>query len=342
MARLNSSSGLLAARVLALEEDVEALAGTSSIGSTLIDGGAAVLSGNHSFVNAYSVDRAGTLSDFQVYLDGNATNTGLQRMRVIVYADGGAGTPSAYIGQSDIGTVTHGDAAAWKSFTGSVEIPAAGIYWIGLFVEVGGVSTNQVARWYTTTGPAGSLQYNSDTFSDGAADPFGSITGTTTAIIALTASFTPSAGISGVTIQDEGVQVGDTQGATTLNIVGDLVSVDLSSGVASITVSNPATVAAASIATAVIANYPLAADAVAESTPAAGAVYFVSAVGDQDIASTSILDSSDSGATWRTRASGGSAATFMNAQALTSRLTKVQIVNDSTNQGEFEATVGTA
>jgi hypothetical protein len=296
-----------------LEARIADAVGTSSettvYGNDVIGGTSGALTINHSTVIAITLPGPGTVT-LEGYVAGDGGSVGSVALRGVVYD--GVDPTSARISQGVPVAVADGDPAAWVTVGEDMEVNA-GTQYVGY--QVGG--TNGVATYRKDIGPLGSCYFNNDTYSDGAAATFGTATADT-AIPSIRATFTPSpaAAIGGLTVQNQGVQVGAQQAATTLNVSGATVTLDLASGVATITVTGSDT-PTSTVTSYVLGNYPLPASAVVDSGPLTATQISAAAAGDQNFASLLVEDSLDA-STWRTRASGGSAATFMNASGVSS------------------------
>jgi hypothetical protein len=105
-----------------------------------------------------------------VYLDGKGTTrTGSQAVRGAVYADAG-GEPGARLATTAQVTIAAGRAAGWVDLAlPSAVALRAGNYWLAL--QTG--STANIVRYAATSRP-GALRWHTDSYGDGAADPFGS------------------------------------------------------------------------------------------------------------------------------------------------------------------------
>jgi hypothetical protein len=300
-----------------LNDAISAITGDTVFGKdTPIGATAAVIGSNVKMVNQFTVPADGQMTYVDVYLDGSGGSVGTQSFKAVVYADTGANQPGVKLRESSTVVISSGASGQWVRFTFTpLTITTGQLIWFGWFSG----STGGVARYYYDG--SGAQRYNTDTFADGAADPFGTATtvGQTMSTRSAVQNNTASQ------IADLQADVADHESR-----IGVLES---SSGSSSSTTGT--------IETAVIANYPIPASAVVESTPQPGGVVIASAVGDQLFSSCLIQDTVD-GTTWRTRSSAATGAVFMNLTAITHRLTKVQITNFTTDQGNFELTVGRA
>jgi Cellulase (glycosyl hydrolase family 5) len=132
-------------------------------------------------VNLMSSPKAGTVVNVQGYLDGLGSSSGSQKIKVVVYALSG-GVPGALLGASNEVTIQHGQAAGWVTFTfpGSVSIPAGEV---AFGYHRGGPTTRLIRAWFDAAG--GTRKSNSDSYSNGPSNPFGTVTSTVTPAFAL-------------------------------------------------------------------------------------------------------------------------------------------------------------
>ena len=119
------------------------------------------------------------------YVSGGNVGGGPQHVRAVVYADNG-GVPGARLAVSNEVNVAQNQAAGWVDFPlpASVSI-SAGPIWMGYI----GSSPNIGIPKYDGTGVA--VRYNTDTYSDGASDPFGTSTAGVVATYSLYATGDP-------------------------------------------------------------------------------------------------------------------------------------------------------
>ena len=105
-------------------------------------------------------------------------------MRAVIYTDT-AGVPDVLAGQSaDVNFAYPAPTRAWYSFPISVLLPAD-TYWLGY---MGGESSQEISIGQETSG--GSTAKRNDLLSDGASDPFGSVTTSTAEKLAVYATYT--------------------------------------------------------------------------------------------------------------------------------------------------------
>lgn len=136
------------------------------------------LSSNFKRGSLISLGEAGRLNSLSAYLDGKGGGTGTQNLRYALYRDAG-GVPGAKVAESNEISVGAGQAASWVT----AEVPPdilldPGNYWF--VIHSGGTAGiardfgDGAANWYG----------NTDTYSDGAASPFGSGNGGTVTLSA--------------------------------------------------------------------------------------------------------------------------------------------------------------
>jgi hypothetical protein len=114
----------------------------------------------------FVLSELGTLLRFRAYLDGQGGGTGSQAVKVVLYRDN-AGLPGAKVAESSQVNVSAGTAAAWINFPATATRLDPGTYWVALFTG----TTATIARNF---GDGANNWYgNTDTYSDGAANPFG-------------------------------------------------------------------------------------------------------------------------------------------------------------------------
>lgn len=129
---------------------------------------ALAMSNDYKRSSSFTLAQASVATGLVAYLDGLGGAAGEQQVRFAIYADQ-AGAPGALVAQTSVGTVVAGAAAAWVSLP--LPEPAslqAGDYHLAVL----GGGTSGVAR-YSRAPLANGLHYGRDTFSDGAADPYG-------------------------------------------------------------------------------------------------------------------------------------------------------------------------
>lgn len=109
------------------------------------------------------------------YVDGQGSGTGDQVFKGIVYADSSS-VPGTWIASTVEGTVTDGQAAGWVevAFAAAFNLSASTTYWLGMHY---GDNTNTIRTYRQANTTFGDERYNTDTYSDGATDPFGGASG---------------------------------------------------------------------------------------------------------------------------------------------------------------------
>jgi hypothetical protein len=139
--------------------------GRTTIGSVVSSGMVA----DRKRASKFTLDRLGTLVKFKAYLDGQGGTAGSQAVKVVLYRDN-AGVPGAKVAESSQVNITNQKVTpSWVDFPASATRLDPGTYWVALFTG----ATSAVARNYG--GDAGNNWFgnNTDTYSDGASNPFG-------------------------------------------------------------------------------------------------------------------------------------------------------------------------
>jgi hypothetical protein len=128
------------------------------------------LSADFKRASKYTLSETGTLVSLSAYLDGNGGATGSQGVRLALYQDS-SGVPGVKVAETSVVNINAGTSPGWVTFPVPQQTAlSAGSYWIA--IQTG--STAAVARDYTDGSSASNWYANADTFSDGAASPFGS------------------------------------------------------------------------------------------------------------------------------------------------------------------------
>jgi RHS repeat-associated protein len=143
----------------------------TTIGKTSVGASNNKLAANLKSGNKVTLSQQGRFTTISAYLDGNGTGSGSQNVRALIYADS-SGSPGPLKATSAQVNIAKGRAPGWVDFTISptVTLPA-GDYWLVLH---SGTTANIIRRFGDTV--TGSERNNTDTYSDGAADPFGTAT----------------------------------------------------------------------------------------------------------------------------------------------------------------------
>jgi len=145
---------------------IESGTNTADIGHSTADGSAVDLALDIKAASKITLSSAPSVTTAKIYLDGAGSGSGSQVCKAVLYEDS-AGSPGDKIATSAEVTVTDGQAAGWVTFTFSEQALAAGSYWLSIH---GGGNTNTI-RIYRTAGS--NYVYKTDTYADGASDPFG-------------------------------------------------------------------------------------------------------------------------------------------------------------------------
>jgi hypothetical protein len=142
--------------------------GGFTFGNAAAGDGVTSFTANAKRVNAYTLGQPASVSSLSVYLQPSGT-AGTQVLRGVIYADA-LGSPGAMIAASRTLTFQSGGRSGWYRLTLPKAVTlAAGRYWIGILT--GG--TDGVAGWRYDVVP-GSRVYNTNPFTAGPSDPFGS------------------------------------------------------------------------------------------------------------------------------------------------------------------------
>jgi subtilisin family serine protease len=141
---------------------------TVNFGLTSVGGFSDSFAANRKRVNAYSISSGGSLTSLTVYLEPTG-RSGTADVEGIVYADS-AGKPGALLGVTTQLVFSGSESAGWYQMDFSSPISlTAGRYWIG--VITGGSSSVAGLQYNNVTG---SRDYNSNTYTSGPTNPFGS------------------------------------------------------------------------------------------------------------------------------------------------------------------------
>jgi subtilisin family serine protease len=158
---------------------------TATFGKTTVGASSDSLSANRKRVNRYSLASSGSLTKLTVYLAPSGV-TGQQAIKGVVYADSN-GSPGRLLAASNQLDFHSTDKAGWYDLT----LPqptalAAGNYWIGLLT--GGTANVATFRWDA----GGARVFNTNTYSSGPSDPFGTVSGSDNEQASLYATYTPT------------------------------------------------------------------------------------------------------------------------------------------------------
>jgi hypothetical protein len=132
----------------------------------------------------FYLGQKGLLLNMAAYLDGNGgASSGGQNLRMVLYRDS-SGRPGSRVAQSSATYVAADSSTRWVYFPSPAAQLDPGYYWI--MIHSG--STNAVARIAASVDP--NVRSNSDTFSDGAANPSGVVGSLGTTTLSLFANYT--------------------------------------------------------------------------------------------------------------------------------------------------------
>jgi subtilisin family serine protease len=146
---------------------VQAAPSTATFGTTTTGGASDSMLANRKRVNRYQLPIAGNVTKLSIYLQPTPTS-GTQLLKGVLYADN-AGSPGALLGTTSELAFSSTNTAGWYDlvFPSPVAL-AAGNYWIGM---ISGATSSVAAFRYTSVN--GSRNYNSNTYTSGPSDPFG-------------------------------------------------------------------------------------------------------------------------------------------------------------------------
>jgi hypothetical protein len=121
-------------------------------------------------VSRYALTSAGSVTKLSIYLAPTST-TGQQVLKGLIYADS-SNAPGALLGTSEQLTYKNTNSAGWYDlvFSSPVKL-AVGNYWIGVIT---GATSNVAGFRYDSV--AASRDYNTNTYTSGPTNPFGSVT----------------------------------------------------------------------------------------------------------------------------------------------------------------------
>ena len=132
----------------------------------------------------FYMGQKGLLLNLAAYVDGNGSGTsGSQNLRLVLYRDSG-GQPGARVAQSSDKVIAADSGVRWVYFSTPAAQLNPGYYWI--MIHSG--STNAVARVRATV--SANIRSNTDMFSDGAANPSGTMGSLGTTTLSLFANYT--------------------------------------------------------------------------------------------------------------------------------------------------------
>lgn len=137
--------------------------GKSSSGGAIFSPG---MSANYKRGSRFYLSEKGKVLNMAAYIDGKGGPSGSQQVRMALYKDNG-GVPGTLVVQSNGLNISAGRNAGWVYFPTYPSNLTAGYYWVSLLSgsnnAVGRVASSGNANWHG----------NTDTYSDGAANPAG-------------------------------------------------------------------------------------------------------------------------------------------------------------------------
>jgi hypothetical protein len=159
---------LLVGLVVVLVAAASAPAAVQTFGTTAPGGAWGCPGANAKYGNKYTLGENGTVTKITAYMQGNATTTGSQRFRTMIYAaDAAGGGPGTLLATSQEAIV------AATAAPGPVDFPfasavslTAGDYWLA---QQSGASGQRACLSGTATAES---DFNTDTYTDGPSNPF--------------------------------------------------------------------------------------------------------------------------------------------------------------------------
>jgi hypothetical protein len=160
-------------------------AGSAAFGTTSVGGSSDTFSANLKRVNGYSLPVAGSVSKLTIYLVPTSTS-GQANIKGVIYSDSG-GSPSSLLAVTGELVFSSTQSAGWYDLKLPAAVNlAAGNYWIGVIT---GGTTGVAGFRYANA--SGSRDKNSNTYTAGPSNPFGSFTSDGEQM-SLYATYTPS------------------------------------------------------------------------------------------------------------------------------------------------------
>jgi iron transport multicopper oxidase len=170
VAVIASNAGGASAAVSSAQTAVVQQAAPATFGKTTVGAATDVFAADRKRVNRYALAAPGSLTKLSVYLAPSGIS-GQQLLKGVIYADSG-GAPAALLGVTEQLTFKSTNASGWYDLVLATPLKlAAGNYWIGVFSG----ATEKVAG-YRYDSVASSRDYNANTYSSGASNPFGAVT----------------------------------------------------------------------------------------------------------------------------------------------------------------------
>jgi thermitase len=155
-------------------------------GKTTVGASGESLTADRKRVNGYSLAEAATVTNLSVYLKPTST-AGSQTLKGVIYADSN-GAPGALLASTNELVFHSTDAKGWYDLTLPAPVTLQpGNYWIGL---IAGPTSKVAAIRFDTV--AASRAINTNAYTAGPSDPFGSNTSTDSRQMSLYGVFTPA------------------------------------------------------------------------------------------------------------------------------------------------------
>jgi thermitase len=155
-------------------------------GKTTVGASGESLTADRKRVNGYPLAEAATVTNLSVYLKPTST-AGSQTLKGVIYADS-SGAPGALLASTNEFVFHSTDAKGWYDLTLPAPVTLQpGNYWIGL---IAGATSKVAAIRFDTV--AASRAFNTNAYTAGPSDPFGSKTSTDSRQMSLYGVFTPA------------------------------------------------------------------------------------------------------------------------------------------------------
>jgi hypothetical protein len=140
---------------------------------------------NYKRATRFLCPESGNVATVSLYCSCDSGGAGT--WKAVIYADS-AGSPGALSGTSAEVSTSAGSSRAWRTatFSSPVAVTAGSYYWIGF------ISGTGYLNYHVTSGTTGTGKYNADTYSGGAADPFGSATNLSPPTMLIYGTITPA------------------------------------------------------------------------------------------------------------------------------------------------------
>ena len=181
--------------------------GNASVGGYTNNGFA-----NQIFVAQFAPPGPGTLTDVYAYIDNLSTGHVACNLRGVVYGDS-SGIPYTLLGTATPNAITASQAAGWVdgNFGAGVPITGGTSYWLGFGGDANAGGINQ----YYSALTGGLENDNSSAYGSGPPNPYSGSEGTTTRILCVYATYTPTPVVTSLSVTS-----GPVAGGTSTVITG--------------------------------------------------------------------------------------------------------------------------